>query len=207
MTIYNTEQEAQIVADYNALRKVRRNNKPSIVKTLKDGTPTFLTSVVYTDPKFAKKIIDYFAPQFKPDDTFLDPCKGKGAFYDNLPSPKEWYEIQDGKDFLTCQNYFSWCFANFPWRGSVYSALARHSFKCCDNVVSLVKFSTAIGTTKRFKDALQNNMFMKEIIFADWDEAGFTFSDGSKKAKEGFILSIIHWQKNWNKGTTWSDWT
>jgi hypothetical protein len=47
---------------------------------------------------------------------------------------------------------------------------------------------------------------MKEIIFCKWQDAAFTFPDGSVKLPEGFILSIIHWQKNWNEGTTWNSW-
>ena len=203
----NSLSEEQIVADYNALRQVRRDNKKSIIKTLSDGTPTFLTSVVYTDPVFAKKIINYFSPQFKPNDTFIDPCKGHGAFIDNLPTPNYWCEIQDGRDYLEHTIHYDWCFANFPWRGLVYTKLANHALSTCQNVVSLVKFSTAVGTNKRFKDATKNNMFMKEIIFADWDDANFSFTDGTKKLKEGFILAIIHWQKNWLNGTIWNDWT
>ena len=36
---------------------------------------------------------------------------------------------------------------------------------------------------------------MKEIIFVKWQDAGFTFHDGTTKDPEGFILSIIHWKK------------
>jgi hypothetical protein len=195
--------EQQIISDYNALRQVRRDNKKSIVKT---DEGLFLISVVYTAPSFAQKIVDYFSPQFKKNDSFLDPCAGRDAFYDALPPNKNWCEIQRGRDFLQYNQKVNWVFANFPWRGKVYSELAKHSFELSDNVVSLVKFSTAIGTTKRFRDAENNQMKMKEIIFCSWDEAGFTFHDGSKKLKEGFILSIIHWQKNWDKGTLWSSW-
>jgi hypothetical protein len=136
----------------------------------------------------------------------LDPCAGKNAFFNNLPNPKERCEIQDGVDFLQFNKQVDWCFANFPWRGKTYSDLALHSFELSTNVVSLVKFSTAVGTNKRFTDATKNNMFMKEIIFCKWQDAAFTFPDGSVKLPEGFILSIIHWQKNWNEGTTWNSW-
>jgi hypothetical protein len=199
--------EEEIVADFHALRQIRRDQKESIVRMVDTaGDPLFLTSVVYTSPIFAKKIIDYFAPQFQPNDTFLDPCAGRNAFFNNLPLPKHRCEIQDGKDFLTFNTNVSWTFANFPWRGTHYTKLINHAFKLSDNVVSLVKYSTAIGTKKRWQDMFQNNHNIKEVIFCDWQDAGFTFHNGNIKQPEGFILAIIHYQKNWNEGTTWSNW-
>jgi hypothetical protein len=201
-TLYNNKEEEKVISDYLALRQVRRDNKKSIVK--KDGL--FLTSIVYTDPKFAKKIIQYFSPQFKLDDTFIDPCAGHNAFYDNLPETKTRCEIQDGIDYLKDAGKYDWCFANYPWRGKVYTQLINHSFQTCDNVVSLVKFAGAIGTQKRFRDMQAAKHGIKEIIFVDWNEANFTFSDGTNKLKEGFILSVIHYRKNWKQGTEWNEW-
>ena len=204
MTFIDEENEKRISEEYKSLRLQRRDNKKSI-KILDDGTK--LTSVVYTCHAFAKTIIDYFSPQFKEGDSFLDPCRGHMAFYDQLPSPKDWCEIQEDRDFLEYDRKVSWTFCNLPWRGRLYSDLARKSFQVSDNVVSLVKFATATGTRKRWLDARNNNMFIKEIIFTPWEPAGFVYGDGTKKGAEGFLLSIIHWQRGWNSGTTWSDWT
>lgn len=193
------KEQERIASEFKQLRQYRIDNKKSLVT----HNGELLTSVVYTDPAFAKKIIDYFSPQFKSTDNFYDPCAGEMAFYDNLPDPKDFSEIQLNKDFLEYKQHIDWCFANFPWRGSVYSALSKHSLEISTNVVSLVKLQTAIGTNKRFRDAENENMFIKEIIFCDWNEANFHFPDGSVKGPEGFILAIIHWQKNWSGGTTW----
>ena len=199
-----TPQDEQRIRDeYANLRSERRDNKKSIVRT-DDGL--FLTSVVYTDPAFSKKVVKYFKPQFKKGDTFIDPCAGHGAWFDNLPKPKDWCEIQRGKDFMEYKKEHDWCFANFPWRGSVYTALANHAYEIADNVVSLVKFSTATGTMKRILDAQNHNMGIKEVIFVPWEVCGFHFTDGTVKAPEGFLLTLIHYQRNWKKGTTWSHW-
>jgi hypothetical protein len=84
--------------------------------------------------------------------------------------------------------------------------MANHSFLLCQNVVSLVKFSTAVGTDKRLRDAVKENMDIKEICFVPWKLANFTFHDGSPKAPEGFNLALIHYQKNWKEGTVWNWW-
>ena len=105
----NNLSEEEIISKYNSLRQVRRDNKKSIVK--KDGL--FLTSVVYTDPLFAKRIVNYFTPQFKAVDTFLDPCAGRGAFYNALPEPKKLI-VKSKKEkifFNTPDSKCAWIFA------------------------------------------------------------------------------------------------
>jgi hypothetical protein len=199
----DSKEENQIVANYLSLRKIRYNTRKSNVHH-QDGS--LITSVVYTAPTFAKKIIDYFSPQFQPGDTFLDPCAGHDAFFQYLPDPKDWCEIQRDKDFLQYNQTVDWIFANYPWRGKIYSELAKKGFQVAKNVVSLVKLCSAVGTPKRIKDAQSCNMQIKEIIFVNWKEAGFRFSDGSSKDPEGFLLSIIHYQKNWGNGTSWNSW-
>lgn len=201
--LFTPSEFAEKVSDQNALRQTRRDNKKSIVRN-DDGSIT--TSVVYTAPAFAKRIIEYFSPQFNLGETFLDPCRGLGAFYNNLPEKKEWCEIQEGRDFLDYHSKTDWTFCNLPWRGRVYSELAAHAFDLSDNVVSLVKLSTAIGTNKRFRDAKNAKMNMKEIIFCDWEDAAFSYPDGTVKGPEGFILAIIHYKKNWDQGTVWNSW-
>ena len=68
--------------------------------------------IVMTKPAMAKHLISKIV--FKEGDVVMEPCRGKGAFYDNLPSNvvKEWCEINQGKDYLeyegtvdvTCSN-------------------------------------------------------------------------------------------------------
>lgn len=176
-----------------------------------------IESVVYTDPNFAKRIISYFSPQFDSTDTFLDPCRGAGAFYDNFPMPDEvlrpgetnkgYCELQEGKDFFDYENYVDWIITNPPWRGKVYAPFANHCFDTATNVVFLVKLFGAIGTNRRLRDAAYHNHHLKEVIVVDWKDANFTYIDGSSKAAEGFVLSVVHWQKNYKEGTKWTDWT
>lgn len=178
-------------------------DKKSVIEASNGQT---IASVVYTDPLFAKRIIDYFSPQFQENDTFLDPCRGKGAFFDHLPDKKDYCELQEGKDFFDYDQKVSWVITNAPWKGSVYAAFTAHAFQLAENVVYLVKLFGALGTDRRLRDARNNSMFLKEIITVPWKLANFTFADGSKKASEGFTLAVIHWQKNYQQGTRWNQW-
>jgi len=163
-------------------------------------------SVVYTNPQFAKKIIEYFQSQFQPNDLFLDPCKGQGAFYDHLPFNKDYCEIMEGKDFMKYDKKVNWIITNPPWRGKVYAPFTNHAFQQSDNVVYLVKLFGAIGTNRRLRDMNNNDHSLKEIIITDWKSAGFTYLDGSPKSGEGFILSVVHFQRGYQGGTTWTYW-
>ncbi len=180
------------------------DDKKSVIET---SSGDKISSVVYTNKDFAKRIIDYFEPQFEVGDTFLDPCRGDGAFYDHLPEPKDFCEIQEGKDFFAYNNKANWIITNPPWQGKVYAPFANHCFEVSDNVVFLVKLFGAIGTTRRLRDALTNKHGMKEIIICDWKQAAFYYIDGSTKAGEGFVLAIVHWQKDYKQDCKWNYWT
>ena len=53
--------------------------------------------IIYTPLPLALKTIEL--ANIQPDETVLDPCKGKGVFYDNLSEPKYYCEITENKDF------------------------------------------------------------------------------------------------------------
>lgn len=155
---------------------------------------------IKTNPVFAKKVIDYLTPQFKLTDKFLEPCKGDGAFYDHMPSNKDWCEIDEGRDFLEYDGYADWIITNFPWSGKVLRPLVRKACAISDNVVHLIRCHNVIGTVARHKDFLDEGHTIKEIILVPWQD---TFIN---KSNEGFALMVIHTQKGWTGGTTWTYW-
>jgi hypothetical protein len=57
--------------------------------------------IVMTNPEMAKHLISTIS--FQDGDIVCDPCKGKGAFYNNFPDnvKKIYFEINEGKDYLT----------------------------------------------------------------------------------------------------------
>ena len=48
-------------------------------------------------------------------DVIHEPFKGEGAFYDSLPEPKDWAEIQQGKDYKELGEC-DWVITNPPFR-------------------------------------------------------------------------------------------
>lgn len=56
-----------------------------------------------------------FVP-LEPNDRLYEPFKGQGAFYDNLPEPKEWSEIEEGRDYKDYSGEYDWVITNPPFR-------------------------------------------------------------------------------------------
>ena len=54
---------------------------------------------------------------FKAGDTVMEPCRGKGAFYNSLPSfvEKHWCEINEGKDYLMYEGTVDITLSNPPF--------------------------------------------------------------------------------------------
>ena len=154
------------------------------------------TNIVYTDPTLARKVVEHFAPQFKDTDSFLDPCRGSGAFYDVLPDNKAWCEIQQGKDFYEYRGQANWIITNPPWSPTELGKFAKHSFTVADNVVFLIRMKNMMGTESCITNFLLSDHNIKELCFIKWNEDTFKFADGSIKAKEGWLLGAIHFQKD-----------
>ena len=97
---------------------------------------------IYTPPELAKQIVEHF----KPSGAMLEPCRGKGAFYNAMvefagsSSQVFWCEIDEGKDFLsddfTADCQFSWICTNTPW-GRLFVPFLQKSMAISDNVVFL----------------------------------------------------------------------
>lgn len=159
-----------------------------------------LNDNVRTNPEFAKRIVQHFSPQFKPGDTFIEPCRGDGAFYDALPDNKFWCEISEGKDYLSYTQPHNWCITNFPWSGKALRPLVRHACLLNTNVVHLIRLHNVFGTKARLLDFIEQGHRLKEVIVCDWKDAFIN------KAPEGFSLCVIHTQKDYNGDCRWTFW-
>lgn len=159
---------------------------------------------IKTNPDFAKKIVDHFSQQFQIGDTFLEPCRGDGAFYDLLPSPKSWCEIDKGRDFLTYdfkEKTFDWCITNLPWSAKPGRYLAQRSYQICSNVVQVIRLQNIFGIVCRMHDYLDHNHYPKEIIIAPWKGSFIG------KRPEGFSLMVLHTQKDYTGDCKFTYWT
>ena len=151
----------------------------------KNGNST--TDKVYTPEPIAKLIISKFALSGK----VLDPFKGKGAFYDNLPEDveKDWCEIDDGRDFFEYNEHVDWIISNPPY--SIYDDVMEHSFEVADNIVYLVPLSKVVSSLGRIKK-LYDFGGVPYIYIIGASRCGFPF---------GFPACAIHIQKGY-KGDT-----
>lgn len=66
-----------------------------------------------TPIELAKFCIDQVP--FDKKDSFLDPARGDGAFYNQLPADKDWCEIDQHKDFLLNYHVYDWIISNPPY--------------------------------------------------------------------------------------------
>ena len=69
-----------------------------------------------TPIELAKVLIDTIP--LNPGDSVLEPFKGEGSFYDNLPDfvVKHWTEIEDGRDYKTWTTPVDWVITNPPFK-------------------------------------------------------------------------------------------
>jgi hypothetical protein len=158
---------------------------------------------VSTAHEFARRIVEHFPIRGR----VLDPCRGGGAFYDALPEPKFGCEIKEGRDFLDWTEHVDWIVTNPAWSTEVYRAIARHAYKIADNVVFLVRWHNATGTTARHYDWLDAGHGWRETIVVSWRDAGFLNTNGDEKHAEGFCLAVFWWQRGWTGPMTTTYWT
>jgi hypothetical protein len=68
-----------------------------------------------TPKDLAKKLIAYI--DFSDNDLVLEPFRGEGAFYDNLPNVnKDWCEIEQGRDYKDYTKNIDWVVSNPPFK-------------------------------------------------------------------------------------------
>lgn len=154
-----------------------------------------VNDMVFTKPTLAQRLIGHFRPTGR----ILDPCRGNGAFYDNLPEPRDWCEIRDGRDFRECKELFDWILTNPAWSKEPYRAISAHAFEIADNVILLTRLHNAIGTYARHRDWRNRGHGLREIVILRWEDAGFR--------PEGFVLGAFYWQRGWTGCTKITYWT
>ena len=71
--------------------------------------------IVYTNPEMAKNLLSTII--FTKGDIVMEPCRGKGAFYDNFPDivRKEYCEMNEGIDYLKYEGTVDITISNPPF--------------------------------------------------------------------------------------------
>lgn len=142
--------------------------------------------IVMTPEYLARDIIYHF----NPEGLILDPCKGKGAFYNNFPTTnKEWCELSEGKDFFNFTDNVKWIITNPPW--SKMQQFLEHGMRVADDIVYLTTINH-YTTKKRIRDMRHYNFGIKEI---------FCVPTPSKPWPQlGFQLAAVHTQRGFQGG-------
>ncbi len=144
---------------------------------------------VYTPPHIAKLIINSLP--IERNSTILEPCLGKGAFFNNFPPGcyADWCEIDKGRDFFDFNDMVDWIITNPPY--SIFDAFVRHCFEVSENVVLLVpaiKLTSSIGRIK----LLRSYGKPVSLFFLSASMCGFPF---------GFPCAVVWFQKGYSGKT------
>lgn len=91
-----------------------------------------MSDVVYTPAWCVADMLQHFQPAGR----ILDPCRGAGAFTDQLPACTSWCEITDGRDFFKWTAPVDWVVSNPPY--SMTRPWFRHSYEIAENLLYLI---------------------------------------------------------------------
>lgn len=145
------------------------------------------SDIVYTPDAVARDIIDFFEPSGR----ILDPCKGDGAFYRNLPAGAEYCEIDEGKDFFAWHEKVDWIIGNPPY--SIFLDFLKHSFSLSENVVYLVPTNKIFQSWNLIREIEKYGGIRSILAYGSGHLIGLPF---------GFSVGAFHFQRNYGGGCT-----
>ena len=141
---------------------------------------------------------------FENNDKVLEPFKGEGAFYNNLPTniEKDWCEILEGRDYKDYDKPIDWITSNPPFKlesktgrvNSFYYLINYYASKVNKGIAFLGNdscFSTL--TPKRLQELNENhNLYIHKIVVCNVKKwRGRYFFIIFKKGKSDFYKHII----------------
>ncbi len=138
--------------------------------------------IVMTPEYLAREILQHF----NPSGVMLDPCRGVGAFYDNMTGKKDWCELAEGKDFLQYNKKVDWIITNPPW--SKMQLFLEHGMKVSNNIVYLTTINH-YTTKRRIRDMRHAGFALKEIYNVP--------TPGKPWPQLGFQLAAVHTQRGY----------
>lgn len=121
--------------------------------------------IIFTPKPVALDMIEM--AEITPNMRVLDPCRGGGVFYDNLPECKKFYcEITEGKDFFDFDEKVDLVIGNPPF--SLWDKFLTHTAKITDRffyVMNIMNFSS-----KRIKliEELGFGITFIKVCNVDW---------------------------------------
>jgi hypothetical protein len=148
-------------------RAVHGTVRPLVRHSLASGVGE---QVVYTPDDLAAGIVGHFRPAGR----VCEPCKGGGAFLRAMPGA-DWFEIAEGRDFLTAAGRWDWIVTNPPWRE--LGPFLDKAMTCADNVVFLA-WASAWWSKARQRKIEAAGFGMAEMLLCPtppkpWPQSGF----------------------------------
>jgi hypothetical protein len=157
----------------------------------KSNTPE--KDLVMTPGWLALDILNHF----QPSESYLDPCRGDGAFYDQCDvAQKDWCELGEGRDFLEYQGQANWIITNPPW--SKMREFLVKGMEVANNVVYLTTINH-YTTKRRMRDMREMGFGVPEIYCVPTPDKPWPAL--------GFQLAAVHIQKSYIGDTkiTWHE--
>lgn len=115
------------------------------------------------------RILIPFVPLIE-GDKVLEPFKGEGGFYHNLPSytMNDWCEITDGRDYLTYDKEIDWVVSNPPFKieeKNCFFTLLKYYSTRVNKGIAFLGSDYCLGTLtpKRIKELQTNGLFIHSI--------------------------------------------
>jgi len=140
------------------------------------------SDTVQTPVWLARMIVSVFSPH----GLILEPCRGRGNIYGELPVPKEWCEITEGRDFFDYHTKVDWIITNPPF--SIYDRFLEHCFEVAENVVLLVPIAKAFKSM-RVERMVDKYGGLKTIwLIGSGTKCGFAF---------GFPTGCLYYQRGY----------
>jgi hypothetical protein len=150
-------------------------------KPNKTGKATAADTVM-TPPEIARLMVS----MFKPSGTVLEPCRGTSNIFNELPNPKDWCEITEGRDFFDYSGKVSWILTNPPY--SIYDLFLAKCFEVADNIVLLVPLAKAFKSMKIERMVDDYGGLKKIVLVGGGGKCGFAF---------GFPTGFLHYQRGY----------
>tara|TARA_R100000951_G_scaffold111514_1_gene110653 strand:- start:764 stop:1375 length:612 start_codon:yes stop_codon:yes gene_type:complete len=122
--------------------------------------------VIYTPKAVAELMISMC--NIEPHEKVLDPSRGKGVFFNNLPEcNKDWCEITDGVDFFTYNKPVDVIVGNPPY--SLWTKWLKKTLELNPNRFCYI-FGAMNTTPKRLKSILDKGYIVKKmcVLQVDW---------------------------------------
>lgn len=141
--------------------------------------------IILTPLDVARDVVNHF----KPSGRILDPCRGTGAFADQMPGC-EWCEIRDGKDFYDWREPVDWIVSNPPY--SVFADFLRHSLNVAENIVYLIPVNKIFNSEKMMREIWTWGGVPEIYTVAGGGALGFPI---------GFAIGAIHFRRGYRGET------